>query len=40
MDKPEEKIKDAPEEVEEQLTVPKIYFNALSSVAIPRRLLT
>ena len=36
MDKPEKKIKDAPEEVEEQLTVPKISFHALSGVATPR----
>lgn len=36
MDKPEEKIEDAPEEVKEQLTVPKISLHALSSVATPQ----
>ena len=34
MDKPEENIKDAPQEVEEELTVPKISLHALFGVVI------
>ena len=36
MDKPKEKIKDAPKEVEEQLIVPKISLHALFGVATRR----
>ena len=36
MDKPEEKIKDAPQEVEEELTVPKISLHALFGVVTAR----